>query len=211
MNNKQTMEYWQAMASNNPNEKTTKVNPINDFTQIDAEFILKYADKNSEILDLASGTGLIINKFYDKIKHINAIERFEEFTKFIKKTPKIDIINQDITQFETNNQYDIITMFGIVQYFNETEIVDIYKKYYRFLKPKGKLIIKNQFGVEVDVEVSGFSQELQQNYYSQYRQLTKEQRLLEQSGYKMVEIIDIYPPQYNRWENTHFYAIVAEK
>ena len=30
-------------------------------------------------------------------------------------------------------------------------------------------------------------------------------------GYKNIEIVDIYPPEANRWDNTHFYSIVAEK
>ncbi|MDR1883661.1 MAG: class I SAM-dependent methyltransferase [Prevotella sp.] len=211
MENKQAIEYWRTMASANPNEKTTKVNPVNDYSQIDADFILEYAGKDSDILDLASGTGLTINKFYDKVHHIDAVELFPDFSGFIKDSANITVINQDVMQFETDRKYDIISMFGIVSYFNRKESVDLYRKYSGLLKPGGKLIVKNQFGITEDVEISGFSEELQQNYFSQYRHLDKEIKILEETGYRNVEAFDIYPPECNRWENTHFYAIVAEK
>ncbi|MFC4675487.1 class I SAM-dependent methyltransferase [Dysgonomonas termitidis] len=211
MENKQAVEYWKTKASANPDEKTTKVNPINDYTQIDADFILKFADKDSDILDLASGTGLTINKFYDRVRHIDAVELFPDFSRFIKKSPNITVVNQDILQFGTNKKYDVITMFGIVSYFNKEEVTYLYQKYLNLLKPGGKLIVKNQFGVAEDVEVSGFSEELQQNYFSQYRHLDKEIETLEVIGYCNIETFDIYPPECNRWDNTHFYAIVAKK
>lgn len=102
-------------------------------------------------------------------------------------------------------------MFGIVQYFNESEIIKIYEKYFNNLKENGTTIIKNQFGVNEDVLVSGYSKELKKNYYSQYRHIDKEVKILENIGYKNIEVIDICPPQCNRWENTHFWAIVCKK
>lgn len=211
MDNNKALEFWKTLASSNPDEKTVKVNPINDLTHIDANFILRYVNENTDILDLASGTGLTINRLYDKVRHIDAVELFPEFSKFIKSNPKITVINQDIVEFQTEKKYDIITMFGIVSYFNEEDIKKIYYKYFDTLKPGGKLIVKSQFGVKEDVEVSGFSQELQKDYFSLYRHLEKEVKILESVGYKNIDVVDIYPPENNRWDNTHFYAIVAEK
>jgi cyclopropane fatty-acyl-phospholipid synthase-like methyltransferase len=211
MENRQAIEYWKSMSESNPTEKTIKVNPQNDYTQIDADFILKFADKNSRILDLASGTGLTINKYYRKVAHIDAVELFSGFSKFIVKTPKITLYQSDIIDFEPDNEYDIITMFGIMHYFNEQESKKIYSKYRKNLKLNGKLIIKQQFGVKEDVNASGFSEELQRDYYSQYRHIGKEVKMLETTGYRNMEVADIYPPECNRWDNTHFYAIVAEK
>lgn len=99
MKHSEAVEYWEGMALNNPTEKTVKVNPQNDFTGIDAEYIMKYANKDSEILDLASGTGLAISKYYEKVGHIDAVELFPEFTKFIPKSSNINIFNKSITDF----------------------------------------------------------------------------------------------------------------
>jgi cyclopropane fatty-acyl-phospholipid synthase-like methyltransferase len=210
MEHTQAIDYWEGLAQNNPDEKSVKVNSFNDFTAIDAEFILKHADTNSSVLDLASGTGLVIGKYFDKVAHVDAVELFPEFSKFIVQSPNIDVYNESIEDFDPTKEYDLILMFGIVQYFNESEIRRIYAKYKKFLKASGKLIIKNQFGVNEDVTVTGMSEELNKPYYSQYRHLAKEVELLKSLGFQSVQTFDIYPPEANRWDNTHFYAITAD-
>lgn len=209
MKNYKAIEYWESMAHDNPNEKTIKVNPQNDYTDIDAEFIMQYADRQSDILDLACGTGLTVNKYYDRVGHIDAVELFPEFSKFIVKTPKVTVYNEDIMEFSINKSYDLVLMFGIVQYFNREEVAYLYDKYKENLKSSGRLLIKNQFGVEDDVNVSGFSAEIKKEYHSQYRHIDKEVEILKSIGYSVINIIDVYPASANRWKNTHFYAIEA--
>lgn len=209
IDNSKAIEYWEEMAKSNPNEVTAKVNPQNDYTTLDAEFIMNYADSETEILDLASGTGMAISKYYERVGHIDAVEMFPEFSKFIPNSTKIEIFNESIVEFEPAKKYDLVLMFGVVQYFNDIEIRDLYTKYKKCLNSTGKLIIKNQFGVKEDVIVSGISEELQKNYHSQYRYIEKEIKLLNSVGFSAVKVFDIYPPEANRWENTHFYAIVA--
>jgi predicted TPR repeat methyltransferase len=211
MDNKKSFGFWKNTADNATSALSLKLNPINDHTRIDADFILKYADKKTALLDLGSGTGLIINKIYDKIGNITCVEPFEGFTKFIAKSGNVHIKHATLMNFEDIQKYDLITIFGVLHYFNEQEAVDIYTKYYPHLKKGGKLIVKNQFGVNEDVTVDGYSEEQKTNYFAQYRHIGKEQKMLETVGYKNIEIVDIYPPECNRWDNTHFYAIVAEK
>ena len=210
MKHRDTMTYWEDMAHSNPSETTVKVNPQNDFTGLDAEFITNYTDRKSDVLDLASGTGLIVNKYHNMVGSVDAVELFPEFSRFITKAANVNIFNDDIASFSPKKDYDLILMFGIVQYFNEGEIFDIYNKYRKNLRPLGKLIVKNQFGVKDDVTVSGVSEELHRPYFSEYRHIEKEVRILKSIGFSAVGVHDIYPPEANRWENTHFYAIVAE-
>ena len=212
MTNKKSLEFW-AFTANNASDamQMIKFNPLNDHTQMDADFIMKYANMQTEILDLGSGTGLILNKIYDKVSYICAVEPFEKFTKFIAVSNNIEIHNQTLMDFNSNKQFDVLTIFGVLHYFSEKEAIDIYQKYYPYLKKGGKMIVKNQFGVKEDVIVDGYSEEQQQNYFACYRHINKEQKILETIGYKNIEIVDIYPPECNRWDNTHFYAIVAEK
>ena len=163
------------------------------------------------ILDLASGSGLIVNKIFQHVKSITAVELFPEFSKFITNNKKIKIVNENISTYQTDKQYDLITMFGISQYFNKKEITNIYKKYRNYLKNNGKIIIKNQFGIDQDVIISGYSENLKTDYFSEYRHLKKETKILSKVGFKNIKVVDIYPPEHNRWKNTHFYAIVAKK
>ena len=96
-----------------------------------------------------------------------------------------------------------------MHYVNEEEVQVLYKKYQQFLKPQGIFIIKNQFGINETINISGYSQEQKRDYYSQYRWIEREKEILISLGHRIVEVCDIYPPEANRWDNTHFYAIVA--
>jgi cyclopropane fatty-acyl-phospholipid synthase-like methyltransferase len=211
MENKKALEFFKHMARNCKDVKAVKLACNDDLTSTDTAFIGRYVNKQTVLLDLGSGTGLIINKLFDKVAHITAVEPFSGFTKYIVKSEDIEIFNQTLHEFEPHRQYDLITIFGVMHYFNEDESNAIYKKYYPFLREHGKLIVKNQFGVNEDVVVEGYSEEQKRDYFAHYRYVRKEVKMLETIGYKNIEVVDIYPPECNRWDNTYFYAIVAEK
>ena len=85
MNNSEALNFFKQMSietQNNP--QCVKMNS-KDESQIDAAFILKYAENKASILDLGSGTGLIVNKIYNKVKSIDCIEPIEDFSKYIVK------------------------------------------------------------------------------------------------------------------------------
>lgn len=212
MNNNNALEFFSKMttiAKNDP--KCVKISKVNDYTSTDAQFILKYANKSSEILDLGSGTGLIVNKIFNSVKSIDCVEPFKEFSNHIVSIQNVKINNINLLDFDTDRKYDLITIFGLIQYFNLEETKQIYNNCLKWLKEGGKIIIKNQFGIYEDVLVEGYSEEQKTDYFSQYRHIVKEKDLLKNIGFKNIEVTDIYPPEANRWDNTHFYAIVAEK
>lgn len=210
MKNIEALDFFQKMSENTNDPKSVKLANASDFSQMDADFILKHCQPSWDLLDLGSGTGLIVNKIYDKVNSITAVEPFESFTKFVVKSSNVKIVNQTFEEFVVEEKkFDCITIFGTMHYFNEKESIDIYKKFYPALVSGGKIIIKNQFGVEDDVIVEGFSQEQNSNYFAQYRHIEKEVRILSSVGFNDIEVVDIYPPECNRWENTHFFAIVA--
>ena len=113
--------------------------------------------------------------------------------------------------FNTDAKFDLITVFGVLHYFNKDEALKIYRKYFNYLKKQGTIIIKNQFALKEDVNIQGFSKELKSNYYAQYRNIDSEISILQEIGYTNIKKFDIYPPESNRWDNTHFYAIVANR
>lgn len=63
MENKEALGFFRKMSERSDDPKSVKLAKASDFSQMDAAFILNYADVNSTILDLGSGTGLIVNKF----------------------------------------------------------------------------------------------------------------------------------------------------
>lgn len=211
MKNKEALDFFKNMAETTNDSKSVKLAHVSDFTQLDADFILDHVTKDSDILDLGSGTGLIVNKIYDKVRHITAVEPFSSFTRFIVDSTNVQILNETFEEMKLNRQYDAITIFGTMHYFNEEEAIDIYKKCFPALREGGVLIVKNQFGVEEDVTVSGYSEEQKCNYFAQYRFVNKEVKILTDLGFHSPEVVDIYPAEANRWDNTHFYAIVVKK
>lgn len=206
--NEKALDFFKAL-SKGANQNSVKLANNTDFSDIDAKFILKYANEKSHILDLGSGSGLIVNKIYPYVDKIVCVDKFKEFTKLIAKEQKITIYNEDLFDFDTKEKFDIISAFGIMHYVNEEEVQVLYKKYQQFLKPQGIFIIKNQFGINETINISGYSQEQKRDYYSQYRWIEREKEILISLGHRIVEVCDIYPPEANRWDNTHFYAIVA--
>lgn len=212
MNNDAIIFFEKMSNKQNVDQNTVKLVKKNDFTELDKEFILQYCSPDSTILELGAGTGLITNKLKNHVKYIEAIEPFKKFSDFIEKSNNINIINTTSQDYTIEQQFDIILCFGFCHYFNEHEVKDFYKKFYNALKPNGIIIVKNQFGVNTDVTIDGaFSEELKTNYFSQYRTLAKEKDILTSCGYNNIMNYNIYPDEYNRWDNTHFYAIIAHK
>lgn len=210
--NDNALNFFSKMAhSEKLTPNSVKLAKNSDFSDIDTAFIRKYTNNSSSVLDLGSGTGLIVNKLFPYVKSIIAVEPFIQFTQYIAKKNNITVINSNIAEFSTDMKFDIILFFALMHYVDEIEAASIYRKYINYLSKNGKMIVKNQFGLHKDVTIDGFSEELQENYFAQYRFIDKEVRLLHEAGFGKIEIVDIYPKECNRWDDTHFYALVAEK
>lgn len=209
IDNKQACEFFAELSKSSTTPYTTKYGPVNDHTRQDADFLLQYLDSNKTLLDLGSGGGLLIEKLWQDVGQIVCVEQFEAFSRHIVKAENISIYNETIQEFATDLRFDVISMFGIMQYFDENEAKSVYVKYKQFLKAHGILAIKQQFGIEEDVVIESYSEAMKRTYYSNYRKLDKEINLLSQAGFDAIQTYDIYPAELNRWPNTHYYVIVA--
>ncbi|GGG72245.1 class I SAM-dependent methyltransferase [Paenibacillus radicis (ex Gao et al. 2016)] len=210
MNNKNAQSYYDKMAEKIENPYETR-NKAKDFTTFDVELMKRFADQNKVLLDLGSGTGLLINHLADDFQKIIAVEKYPEFSKFINSHRNVEIINEDLLDFDTAESVDIVSLFGVMSCFNREEAKLIYSRIGKILPQEGTLIVKNQMGIKEDVVINGWSDELQTNYFAEYRTVDSEIALLNNLGFQKIERVDIYPPQYNRWDNTHFYALICKK
>jgi cyclopropane fatty-acyl-phospholipid synthase-like methyltransferase len=210
MKNKNVTSYYDKMAEKITNPKDTR-NKAKDFSKYDIEFMKKMSNPNKNLLDLGAGTGLLVNHLVSDFKRIIAVEKYQEFSRFITQSNNIKIINADLLDFTIDCCFDFVSLFGVMNYFNKEEAISIYENAFSFLKKGGKIIVKNQMGIYDDVIVDGYSEELKTNYYAEYRAVDKEIELLKLLSFNKIEKVDIYPPEYNRWDNTHFYALVGEK
>ena len=138
--------------------------------------------------------GLIIKRLVNHVESIVAVEKFEEFSSFIAKNPRIKVVTADIIEYEPQDTFNLITLFGVAHHFNKQEISQIYDRAHGWLDEGGQLIVKNQFGIKEDVIVDGFSQELNKEYDVSYRCLDTEVRLLKGAKFKNIRVM-IFIPQ----------------
>ena len=205
--NKQSIEFYKSLAINVTDAKILKFS--NDNTHYDVDFIRSFSKGNQSLLDLGSGTGLIINKLTNDFKDITAVELFEEFSDYINGD-NIQIHNKNLINFCIEKKFEIATMFGTAHYFNEQESLKIYKNIFSMLSDNSVFILKNQFGVKETKTVIG-SEALGKEYFAQYRFIDYEIKRLKSVGFKNIVTHDIYPARENKWSDTHFYALVCEK
>ena len=66
--NSASVEFYKSIASNISDAKDVKLLPTNDNTHYDIELIKKFSGSN--LIDLGSGTGLIVNNLIDDFEKI---------------------------------------------------------------------------------------------------------------------------------------------
>lgn len=208
VSNFKASRFYDGLAKNIRDPRETR-NKALDFTEYDVAFVASHAENARSLLDLGAGSGLLLNRVANQFETVTAVEKYAEFSQFIDKSDFVTVINDDLLYFTTTETYDLVTAFGVMNFFSAHEAFFLYKKFFDFVNPGGKLIVKHQMGVDGDVSVDGYSAELATDYFSQYRSVEHEQALLARSGFKPTEAVDIYPSEYNRWPSTHFYAIVC--
>jgi HAD superfamily phosphoserine phosphatase-like hydrolase len=208
--NRRIHEYYDHLSKTITDPLQTR-NKAPDFSAFDIQFVRGFASPHKTLLDLGSGTGLLLNALPEHFHQVVAVEKYPEFARFIQPAPNLHLVIDDLLHFQSSQTFDVITLFGVMNYFNRQEALSIYAKVHRWLKPGGTLLIKHNMGTESDVTVDGFSEELQRRYFSNYRSLQHETELLTSLGFSIQNTVDIYPSEFNRWNNTHYYALVCTR
>lgn len=202
--------YWENLSKRIEHPGQTK-NKRPDTSDLEIEFLSSYLGPQSDVIDIGSGTGLIINKLIDKVAHITAVEKFPGFTKFIVQHPNMLVIHAELVGFQMRKEFDVALCFGVAQCFTKPDARKIYESMYSMLKSDGKLIVRMQCGLKEDVLVDGFSEELGTQYFAEYRQKDSEIELLKEIGFQKVDVYDIFPDSLNVWFNSRHFIFVCHK
>ncbi|WP_077619682.1 class I SAM-dependent methyltransferase [Bacillus sinesaloumensis] len=181
-----------------------------DTIQFDIALIDKYIDSSSTVLDLGCGPGRITNLLEPKVFYIKAVDKQKAFLEYCTNSPKVETVESELTEFNDDSKYNVILLFGIMNYFDDEDVKKIYKNCFSMLKNNGVIIVKHASGINKDVIVDKYSEQIGDWYHAIYRHVVRDDKLLRQSGFEP-NIIDIYPERLNPWENTHYYAFVAKK
>jgi SAM-dependent methyltransferase len=202
--------YWKQLSERINSPVETK-NKRPDTSDLEIAFLRDHVDAHADVLDLGSGTGLIINKLIDFVGHITAVEKFEGFTRFIREHKHMLVINADLIGFKMRKHFDVALLFGVAQCFIKDEMRDIYGNLFEMVRPGGKLIVRMQCGLEQDILVDGFSKELDTHYFAEYRQKDHEIAFLQEIGFTDVQVYDIFPDTLNVWENSRHFIFICHK
>lgn len=203
-------KYWRELSQKIENPVQTK-NKRPDTSDLEIEFLKRNLNSNNDVLDIGSGSGLIINKLLPHVKQITAVEKFEGFTRFIVDAPNMLVINADILGFKMRKQFDSVLLFGVTQCFTKEEASSLYQAAFEMTKPGGLIIVRTHCGLEADKTIDGFSNELGTEYFAQYRQVDHEMRLMETVGFKDIEKHDVFPDTLNVWPDTRHFIFVGKK
>ncbi len=176
----------------------------------DVEFIKNYITQMSQILDLGCGTGILEESLSPLVASIVGVDKYQEFIDRAFKAPNIQYIASSFKDLQFEGKFDLILLFGLTMYLSDEELGDLLSKVASVMKDDSVFIIKNQFGINEEVVVNNFSDNLQCFYYAKYRKLADMCKMIIDFGFSC-EIIDIYPSYINKYNNTHEYALVLRK
>lgn len=174
----------------------------------DQALVSRYTSCGCSILDLGAGSCTLTRPFLDSGCHILAVEKASGLLNKSPERPNLVKVCSDILEFETDQKFDIVLLFGVVNYIQSFEEEALYRKVKTLLHPDGVFLVKNQCGVQDEVKVDHVSEKLGQRYVARYPcQFAQEAAL---AHYFNVSKHDIYPPELNRWDNTHFLAFICK-
>lgn len=182
----------------------------NDRAFYDTEFIKQFINKSTKVLDLGCGTGILEEQLAPLVAKIIGIDKYQEFLNRAFKAPNVQYIASSFSDYNIEEQFDLILLFGLTMYLSDEELEDLLKKVANAMNEKSIFIIKNQFGIEEEVVVNNYSEGLQCFYYAKYRKLADMCKMVQDHGFSC-EVVDIYPAYVNKYKNTHEFALVLKR
>ena len=202
-------QFWRKRSKLKVNPRIATHFKHDDTHKYDLSLIDKYIKPQSKVLDLGCGPCYITNKLIGKAKYIKGVDKFGGFLKYCKTGLNFITEQSDLLDYKDKSKYNLILLIGVMFCFGDKESEKIYKKCAGLLDKSGIMIIRQQYGVKNDVIIDKYSKQIGENYYTYYRHIKKELKILRK--FFKVEVIDIFPKRLNPWPNTHHYALICKK
>lgn len=182
-----------------------------EFTPYDLALIEPHLARDATVLDLGCGTCALANAIAAwETVHVHAVDKHPGMVDFADRRSNLSTEIADATAYSGDKLFDVILLFGVINSIPDAEDrMQMYRSLQKMLPQGGKLIVKSQFGVSDDVLVDAYSEDLGMDYAAVYPRVDHEEERL--GRLFSLTRIDPYPAEYNRWSNTHFYALLCVK
>lgn len=120
---------------------------LDNFDNYTVPYLLDYLpkDKNAKIMDLGCGCGLMLGYLsrlgYRNLTGIDILPEMIEDARG-RLDPSTELVCQDIRDYHTEEKYDLVLMFDILEHFETSDGSEILKIVRNLLKPEGAVIIR---------------------------------------------------------------------
>ena len=131
----------------------------------------------SKILDLGSGSGELSRNLCRESDRLTAVDLGTHYAQCFKDNNHSFIVS-NLLDYETEEKFDIVLLFGVVTYLMPIEENDVYSKISNFLAPQGFAVIKNQCSDAESFIINEFSQKLEIDYSARYPSIPEQQQYL---------------------------------
>jgi cyclopropane fatty-acyl-phospholipid synthase-like methyltransferase len=206
MDSEKIQTFWRARTSIDDPRIATNLR-VDGRLELDASFVKSNWKAHGSVLDLGAGTCTLAGLLHAESSVWVAVDKYPEFLAKAPVHASIETVSCDVRTFIRPEKFDNLLLFGVVNYLSAEEEADLYRNCSTMIADDGVFLVKNQCGLEAEVVVDHFSTDLGCNYHARYPSVKEQRELLEE--HFLTELVDVYPPSLNRWENTHFFGFVC--
>jgi cyclopropane fatty-acyl-phospholipid synthase-like methyltransferase len=199
-------EFWHRTSLKDSNRWTSSNILDFEYTYL-AEIIGNF--KSMDILDLGCGSGDLSRRIMKKEDTLVAVDYISNYARFYNEEDNQYFKTQDLLEFSTKKQFDLILLFGVVTYLELTEETEMYKKIKLWLRKGGLAVIKNQVSLTQELVVNEYSTNLEFDYSSRYPSLESQTKIINQI-FGNCRVLT-YPEQFNTFKNTIHVSYVIEE
>lgn len=165
--------------------------------------------KSIKILDMGSGSGELSKRLQEHGDILIAVDFEENYRRFFRESDSQFFTHSDVIGFESEENFDIILLCGVVTHLTTIEENQIYEKVSKLLAPRGFAVIKHQMSINKEFIVNTYSEALAENYSARYSSFLETEVKLK-SIFQEVEFVE-YPKTFNKFDNSKHVAFLVKK